>query len=88
MGPSPRALAAIQAAYLVSSGVWPILHRRSFERVTGRKQDFWLVRTVGGLAAASGASLDQFLKVLSTVPDAEPFVPPDEATFNAIIDGI
>lgn len=57
MGPSPRALAAIQAAYLVSSGVWPILHRRSFERVTGRKQDFWLVRTVGGLAAASGASL-------------------------------
>ena len=57
MGPSPRALAAIQAAYLVASGVWPILHRRSFERVTGRKHDFWLVRTVGGLAAASGVSL-------------------------------
>jgi hypothetical protein len=43
-------LAAIQAAYLVSGGVWPI-HRRSFERVTGRKHDFWLVRTVDGEVA-------------------------------------
>lgn len=31
--------------------------RTSFERVTRRKQDFWLVRTVGGLAAAIGLSL-------------------------------
>jgi hypothetical protein len=57
MMPSPRARAGAQAAYLVASGVWPILHRRSFERVTGRKHDFWLVRTVGGLAAATGLSL-------------------------------
>jgi hypothetical protein len=54
---SPRLLAAVQAAYLMGSGMWPILHRRSFERVTGRKHDFWLVRTVGGLAAATGGSL-------------------------------
>ncbi len=55
--PSPRALAAAQVAYLLASGVWPSVDRRSFERVTGRKQDFWLVRTVGGLAAAAGGSI-------------------------------
>jgi hypothetical protein len=45
------------AVYLVATGIWPLVHRRSFERVTGPKTDFWLVRTVGGLAAATGLSL-------------------------------
>jgi hypothetical protein len=53
----PRAIAGIQAAYLVVTGAWPLLHRGSFERVTGRKQDFWLVETVGGLALATGLTL-------------------------------
>lgn len=53
----PRALAGVHAAYLVATGVWPLLHRRSFEAVTGPKEDFWLVRTVGGLAAAIGGTL-------------------------------
>ena len=56
-GPVSTCACRDPSAYLVSSGVWPILHRRSFERVTGRKHDFWLVRTVGGLAVAAGASL-------------------------------
>jgi hypothetical protein len=34
-----------------------MLHRRSFEALTGRKTDFWLVRTVGGLAMACGSTL-------------------------------
>ena len=55
--PAPRVLAAVQAAYYLASGIWPIVHRASFELVTGKKHDFWLVRTVGGLAVASGASL-------------------------------
>lgn len=54
---APRLLAGCHAAYLVGTGVWPLLHRRSFEAVTGPKEEFWLVRTVGGLAAATGASL-------------------------------
>lgn len=33
------------------------MHRRSFEAVTGRKTDFWLVRTVGGLTAVLGLGL-------------------------------
>lgn len=53
----PRVFAGSHAAYLVATGVWPLVHRRSFEAVTGPKEDFWLVRTVGGLAAAVGASL-------------------------------
>jgi hypothetical protein len=54
---SPRAIAGIQAAYFIATGVWPLVHRASFERVTGEKTDFWLVRTVGGLAAAAGLAM-------------------------------
>jgi hypothetical protein len=56
-GLGARAHAGVHAGYLLATGVWPLLHRRSFEAVTGPKQDFWLVRTVGGLAAATGAAL-------------------------------
>ena len=37
----------IQAAYYTLTGIWPIVHRRSFEAVTGRKTDYWLVQMVG-----------------------------------------
>ena len=47
----------IQACYYVATGVWPLLHRRSFEAVTGPKVDFWLVRTVGVTVAAIGVGL-------------------------------
>lgn len=46
-----------QAAYYLASGAWAVAHRRSFEAVTGGKTDYWLVRTVGLLAAAIGGSL-------------------------------
>jgi hypothetical protein len=52
-----RALAGAHAGYLVATGVWSLVHRPSFEAVAGRKKEFWLVRTVGGLAAATGATL-------------------------------
>jgi hypothetical protein len=52
-----RQAAGFHAAYLVATGLWPLLHRGSFEAVTGPKTDFWLVRTVGGLAMACGAVL-------------------------------
>ncbi len=54
---SIRRLIGLQGAYYVATGAWAIVHRRSFEAVTGRKTDYWLVRTVGLLAAAIGASL-------------------------------
>lgn len=52
-----REIAGIHAGYLIATGLWSLLHRPSFEAVTGRKTDYWLVRTVGGLALACGAAL-------------------------------
>jgi hypothetical protein len=52
-----RVLAGTHAGYYVATGVWPIVHRKSFERVTGRKRDFWLVRVLGGLVALIGVTL-------------------------------
>jgi hypothetical protein len=52
--PSP---AKLQARYYLITGIWPLVSRRSFETVTGRKHDFWLVRTVGLLAASNGVGL-------------------------------
>jgi hypothetical protein len=52
-----RPAAALQAAYYVVTGAWPLVDRRSFERVSGPKADFWLARTVGALTVAIGLSL-------------------------------
>lgn len=52
-----RLLALGQGVYFVVSGVWPLLSLRSFEKVTGPKADGWLVKTVGVLVAATGATL-------------------------------
>jgi energy-converting hydrogenase Eha subunit E len=43
--------------FYVATGLWPIVHLRSFEAVTGPKRDRWLVQTVGGLIAAVGTAL-------------------------------
>jgi hypothetical protein len=39
------------------TGLWAVADRRGFETVTGPKTDYWLVRTVGLLAATIGVSL-------------------------------
>ena len=50
-------LAVAQGAFYVATGVWPIVHLRSFEAVTGPKLEGWLVKTVGALIAAIGGTL-------------------------------
>jgi hypothetical protein len=52
-----RRVIPAQAVYYVVTGLWPIIHLRSFEAITGPKVDDWLVHTVGLLAAAVGCSL-------------------------------
>ena len=47
-------LAGVHAAYFAITGVWPILHIRSFMAVTGPKRDIWLVKTVGVLVTVIG----------------------------------
>lgn len=52
-----RVLLAIQAAVYLTTGVWSVLSRGTFESVTGPKTDYWLVRMVGLLAIVIGATL-------------------------------
>lgn len=47
-------LATAQGAFYLGTGVWPLLHDRSFQKVTGPKTDVWLVKTVGSLVAVIG----------------------------------
>ena len=50
-------IALAQGAYFAATGVWPLVHMRSFEAVTGPKVDKWLVRTVGVLVGIVGGVL-------------------------------
>jgi len=52
-------MALAQGAFYAVTGIWPILHMRSFEAVTGPKTDRWLVKTVGGLLTVAGVALWQ-----------------------------
>jgi hypothetical protein len=44
----------VQGLFYVLTGLWPLLHLRSFLAVTGPKTDLWLIKTVGALIAAVG----------------------------------
>ena len=52
-----RSVLACQGSYFFATGVWPLLHMRSFEAVTGPKVDKWLVKTVGLCVATIGGAL-------------------------------
>jgi hypothetical protein len=54
---SGRALALGQGLFFAAAGLWPILHLRSFEVVTGPKPEAWLVKTVGALLVTTGGAL-------------------------------
>lgn len=44
----------IQGWFYIATGIWPVIHMNSFEQLTGRKTDKWLVKTVGLMITASG----------------------------------
>ena len=50
-------VAAAQSALFLTTGLWPIVHLKSFEAVTGPKREGWLVKSVGLLIASVGAGL-------------------------------
>jgi hypothetical protein len=50
-------IAAAQSAVFIASGLWPFVHLKSFEAVTGPKREGWLVKSVGALIASIGAGL-------------------------------
>jgi len=50
-------VALVQGVWDVALGAWPLLDPRSYQELTGAKQDVWLARSVGMLLALVGASL-------------------------------
>ena len=50
-------MALTQGIYYLVSGAWGVVHIASFQKVTGRKTDLWLVKTVGLLLVAIGGGL-------------------------------
>ena len=50
-------LALLQGVFYITTGIWPIVHMKSFEAVSGPKVDKWLVRTAGVLITSIGVSL-------------------------------
>jgi hypothetical protein len=50
-------VAIAQGLYFFVSGMWAVVDLRSFQWITGRKTDLWLVNTIGGLIAAVGAAI-------------------------------
>ena len=52
-----RLLLGLQAGYYLATGLWPLASRSRFESVTGPKEDYWLVQTVGLVVTAVAAGL-------------------------------
>jgi hypothetical protein len=52
-----RTVCFVQGLYFVLTGVWPLVHIKSFMNITGFKVDQWLVKTVGVLILVVGLVL-------------------------------
>ncbi|SNB46310.1 hypothetical protein [Geobacter sp. DSM 9736] len=52
-----KTILTVQGGYYFITGVWPLVSIGTFQAVTGPKNDLWLVRMVGLLAAVIGAEL-------------------------------
>ena len=50
-------VAITQGCYFFITGIWPLFSIGTFQMVTGRKTDLWLVKTVGLVLAVIGATL-------------------------------
>src|SRR3982750_4382908 len=76
----------IQAGYYLATGIWALIHRRSFEAVSGPKTDYWLVRMVGALTAAIAAALASGTTAREVSPETRVLALPTATSF-ATIDG-
>lgn len=52
-----RILLIGQGIYFMVTGIWPIVHMRSFEQISGPKTDDWLVKTLGLVLTTIGIVL-------------------------------
>lgn len=86
----PEALAGGMVGWATSDSPWAhVTDRAKFGEVLDRVRQIQPSRIFSShLPAASGTSLEDFLKVLETVPDAEPFMPPDAEQFARMIEAM
>lgn len=54
------------AAYILLTGIWPIVDIRSFMMVTGPKEDIWLVKTVGALLIPVALCMLSYLRITTS----------------------
>jgi hypothetical protein len=52
-----RTVARAQGAFYGITGLWPLVHMRSFESLLGHKKEHWLVHSVSALLIADALSL-------------------------------
>ena len=52
-----RSVLGAQATYYFLTGVWALVHRRSFEAMTRAKVDYWLVDMVGLMTICNAATI-------------------------------
>jgi glyoxylase-like metal-dependent hydrolase (beta-lactamase superfamily II) len=83
----PEVLAGGMLGWATSDSPWAhVVDRERFSQVLDRVRQLQPTRIFSShLPAASGTSLNAFLEVLETVPDAEPFMPPDSHQFAQMI---
>src|SRR4051794_1941176 len=68
--PHGSTLALWQGMFNIASGLWPLIHLRSFEAVFGPKSERWLVRTVAGLLLGNGVAQVRFRRSATGVAHA------------------
>jgi hypothetical protein len=51
---SGSAVARAQGTFNITFGLWPLIHRRSFEGVFGPQRDYWIAATVALLLVGNG----------------------------------
>jgi glyoxylase-like metal-dependent hydrolase (beta-lactamase superfamily II) len=83
----PEALAGGMLGWATSDSPWAhLVDRAQFGQVLERVRRLEPSRIFSShLPAASGSSMEHFLRVLESVPDAEPFVPPDHEQFSHLV---
>jgi hypothetical protein len=84
----PEALAGGMLGWATSDSPWVhVSDRHVFGQVLDRVRQLQPTRIFSShLPAADGTSLEEFIKVLEAVPDAEPFMPPDAEQFTMLIE--
>jgi glyoxylase-like metal-dependent hydrolase (beta-lactamase superfamily II) len=83
----PDALAGGMLGWALSDSPWThLVDRQKYAEVLAEVRRLQPSRIFSShLPAADGSSLDHFLQLLATVPDAEPFIPPDAKDFAYLL---